>query len=383
MNQMLSRINRFCFTGALKYRFKSIFASATLFFLVMTISLPGASASVKRIPERADGIATTSFTQRFASVKSGSSAVINRKKAKKSFPVTISSGGYKDTVPTRPTRILCLSASSTQMLYAIGAGKQVVAVDKYSAYPKNAPRTSFTGYETSAEDYLPYHPNLVILAFNENNMVQQLNVLHIPVLVMPAANTIRSADIQMLQLGLATGHYLAAKKQVNKLATTLHQISHRVGNKGQGLTYFIELSPSLYTATSSTFIGSVFSLFKMKNIAGQVKYNSNYPQINSSFLLKSNPDIVILADTVCCGQTPKSFASRPGYSVLQAVKNHNVYGVNDSVASEWGPHTLVVMAQYLAQVLIHRAAVKSHLVMINNNLSGRASSVYTRIILSR
>ncbi len=303
--------------------------------------------------------ATTHFVPSLAAPSFGLRAdfIGDNRKAKKShdgFPVTITSGGYKETIYTKPDRILCLSASSTQMLYAIGAGKQVVGVDKYSTYPKNAPRTSFTGYETSAEDYLSLHPDLVILAFNESNMVAQLNALHIPVLVMPAASTIQSASIQMLQLGNATGHYQAAKEQVKELNTTLHAISARVGNRGKGVTYFIELSPSLYTATSATFIGSIFSLFKMKNVAGNVGHGSNYPQVNSSFLLKSNPDVVILADTVCCGQTPKSFAARPGYGILRAVKDHSVYGVNDSVASEWGPHTLVSMARYIANLLLRR-----------------------------
>ena len=79
------------------------------------------------------------------------------------FPVTVSSGDGSVTIPARPVRILCLSASATQMLYALGAGPQVVGVDEYSTWPANAPRTKFTGAETSAEDYLPLRPDLELL----------------------------------------------------------------------------------------------------------------------------------------------------------------------------------------------------------------------------
>ncbi|HXW78038.1 MAG TPA: hypothetical protein VEJ84_00990, partial [Acidimicrobiales bacterium] len=100
------------------------------------------------------------------------------KPAEAAFPVSVHSGDGTVRVPSRPDRILCLSASATQMLYAMGAGGQVVAVDKYSTYPPNAPRTKFTGFESSAEDYLHLHPDLVILAFETGTIIQQLQALH-------------------------------------------------------------------------------------------------------------------------------------------------------------------------------------------------------------
>ncbi|MGH3828213.1 MAG: ABC transporter substrate-binding protein, partial [Pseudonocardiaceae bacterium] len=95
------------------------------------------------------------------------------------FPVSVKSGDGTVRIPARPERILSLSASATQMLYAIGAGSQVVGVDKYSSYPANAPRTKFTGYESSAEDYLYLRPDLVIFAFETGTLIQQLQALHI------------------------------------------------------------------------------------------------------------------------------------------------------------------------------------------------------------
>ncbi len=339
-----------------EYLSKCVKATLCVLPLLLLLTVNSASASVKSAPlQRGHATAQDFAVAGLEAQIAHRGLVKTHNSGKKSFPVTITSGGYREVIPSRPTRILCLSASSTQMLYAIGALPQVVGVDKYSIYPKSAPRTSFTGYETSAEDYLPLHPDLVILAFNENSMVAQLNALHIPVLVMPAASNIHSAYIQLLQLGAATGHVKQAKKEVVKLNSSLTHIALRVANRAKGLTYFIELSPSpLYTATSDTFIGSVFSLFKMKDIADAAGHGSNYPQLNSSYLLKSNPDMVVLADTVCCGQSPALFAKRPGYSVLRAVRTHNVYGVNDSAASEWGPHTLVEFANYLSGVLLRK-----------------------------
>ena len=267
------------------------------------------------------------------------------------FPVSVQSGDGTVSIPSRPDRILSLSASATQMLYAMGAGSQVAGVDKYSAYPPNAPRTKFTGYESSAEDYLYLHPDLVIFAFETGTLVQQLRVLHIPALVLSPATGMPGVYSQLQELGQATGHQSGASEVESSLAGYLSRAAHRVGAAGRGKTYYIEVDPTYYTATSHTFIGAEFSLFGMRDIADAAGHGSAYPQISAEYILKENPDYVFLADTVCCHETAASFAGRPGFSVLSAVKLHHVVGVNDSVASQWGPHTIEEFVRILVGVL--------------------------------
>jgi iron complex transport system substrate-binding protein len=267
------------------------------------------------------------------------------------FPVTVQSGDGSVRIPLRPNRILSLSASATQMLYAIGAGRQVVGVDKYSTYPPGAPRTKFTGYESSAEDYLSLRPDLVIFAFDTGTLIQQLRVLHIPALLLPPATGMAGVDNQLAELGVATGHQSGARSVETSLAADLTATKSDVGTAGRGQTYYIEVDPTFYTATSNTFIGSEFSLFGMRDIADAAGHGTAYPQISAEYILKENPDYVFLADTVCCNQNAASFARRPGFSVLSAVRLHHVVGVNDSVASQWGPHTIETFVALLAKVL--------------------------------
>jgi iron complex transport system substrate-binding protein len=268
------------------------------------------------------------------------------------FPVSVTSQGRTVRIDKKPLRILCVSASATQMLYAIGAGRQVVAVDKYSTYPPQAPRSGLTGAETSAEDYVRYHPDLVIVAYDEGTMVQQLAKLGVPALVLPPATNMAGVYAQLRELGLATGHGGAAAGVVSSLRRYLaHQVSEAQG-KGRAATYYIELSPQpLYTATSATFVGAEFSLFGMRDIADKAGHGAPYPEISAEYLLAANPGWVFLADTVCCHATPANFARRPGFDVLSAVKDHHVLGVNDSVASQWGPHTIEEFTGFLAREL--------------------------------
>ncbi len=226
--------------------------------------------------------------------------------------MSVHSGDGTVRIAARPDRILSLSASATQMLYAIGAGGQVVGVDKYSTYPAGAPRTKFTGYESSAEDYLYLKPDLVIFAFQSGTLIQQLQALHIPALLLPPATGMAGVDNQLAELGMATGHEAGARSVGSSLASHLGAATRSVGNAGRGKTYYIEVDPTYYTATSKTFIGAEFSLFGMHDIADSAGHGSAYPQISPEYILKENPDYVFLADTVCCHETAASFAKRPG-----------------------------------------------------------------------
>jgi len=273
------------------------------------------------------------------------------------FPVSVKSGTGTVRIPSRPDRILSLSASATQMLYEIGAGSQVVGVDKYSAWPASAPRTKFTGYETSAEDYLYLKPDLVIFAFSSATLVEQLQKLQIPVLVISPATTIANVDSQLAELGEATGHQTGAKSVQSSFAADIASAVHSANGDGRGTTYYIELDPTnYYTATSGTFIGAEFSLFGMRDIADPAGHGSQYPQISPEYILREDPDYVFLADTVCCGANAANFARRPGFSVLKAVRLHHVVGVNDSVGAQWGPHTMEAFVSLLARVLRQGAA---------------------------
>ncbi|MEA2566165.1 MAG: cobalamin transport system substrate-binding protein, partial [Actinomycetota bacterium] len=206
-----------------------------------------------------------------------------------SFPVTVTAGNGTVAVPGRPARIVSMSATSTEMLYAIGAGPQVVAVDKYSTDPPNAPTTSFTGSETSAEGYMTFRPDLVVLAFDTgHNLVAQLGLLHVPTLLLPPATSMDDTYRQFQELGQATGHAAAATREVASIRQQLDSIAGSVGNRVKGLTYYQEIDNTLYTATSKTFIGALYARLGMVNISDPADHQgSGYPQLSAEYLIKA------------------------------------------------------------------------------------------------
>jgi iron complex transport system substrate-binding protein len=254
-----------------------------------------------------------------------------------SFPVTIHAANGDVVIKTRPTRVISLTPSATEDLFAAGAGKQVVAVDDQSDYPKQAPTTKLSGYTPNAEAIASYNPDLVVVS-NDGGIVAQLQKLGIAVLLEPAPDNIAGAYDEIRQLGKATGHTQQATTVVRSMQKQLTALIRSVPKASRHLKVYHELDPTYYSATSATFIGRMYKLFGFRDIADAAdSTHSGYPQLSAEYIVSANPDLVVLADSICCGQSAATVAARPGWGGVSAVQHHRVIAIDDSVASRWGP----------------------------------------------
>ncbi|WP_030171780.1 ABC transporter substrate-binding protein [Spirillospora albida] len=251
--------------------------------------------------------------------------------------VTVEAANGKVTIPAKPKRIVSLSPTHTETLFAIGAGPQVVAVDDYSNHPANAPRTKLSGFKPNAEAIIGYRPDLVVVSDDMNGIVKALEKVKIPVLREPAAQTLDEAYDEITDLGQATGHEAEAKKLTADMKASIEK-TVAAASQGKGLDYYHELTDQLHSVTSKTFVGQVYGLFGLRNVAdGAEKAAGGYPQLSREFLVRQDPDLIFLADTKCCGQSAATVAKRPGFDGLTAVKKNGVVALDDDVASRWGP----------------------------------------------
>ena len=249
-----------------------------------------------------------------------------------------------------PHRIVSLSPTVTEDLFAVGAGKQVVAVDQDSNYPERAPRTSLSGVTPNVEAIANYHPDLVFISYNPGNFASQLRKLGIKVVNVAAASDLRQAYREILAIGAVTGHTRGAKAVVHSMRTHLAAIVRSVPRTRRHLRVYHELEQDYYSATSNTFIGSIYKLFGFRNIADAAATPGNqYPQLSAEYIIAKNPQIIVLADTKCCGQSAATVAARPGWSSISAVQHHRVVQANDDVASRWGPR-IVQFARSVARM---------------------------------
>jgi iron complex transport system substrate-binding protein len=270
--------------------------------------------------------------------------------AASSFPVTIRAANGAVTIKANPTRIVSLSPTSTEDLYAVGAGKQVVAVDQDSNYPAGVPKTSLSGLTPNIEAIAKYNPSLVVAWENTGGLVSGLAKLGIPVLLEPAVSTLAGAYAQIEQIGQATGHAARAQQAVATMKQQIAADVKQAGASHKDLAYYWELSANpYYSATSSTFIGQIVGLFGLKNIADAADKASDggYPELSEEYIVTARPQIIFLADNQPTdgAQTPAVVAKRPGWPAIPAVKNHEIIALNDDIASRWGPRLPQLVAQ--------------------------------------
>ena len=233
-------------------------------------------------------------------------------------------------------RIVSLSPTSTEMLFAVGAGDLVVAVDDFSNVPPEAPTTDLSGFTPNVEAIAAFEPTAVYSSV----AIEGLDAIGIENIVLPAAVTIDIVYAQIEQVGAETGNVAQAAELVLQMQTDIDAILASLPEREAPLTYYHELDTTFFSATSSTFIGQVYSLLGLENIADPADPDGEsfgFPQLSEEFIIEADPDIIFLADTIFEGQTADTVSARPGWDQLSAVSNGNVIEMNDDIASRWGP----------------------------------------------
>ncbi|WP_420451027.1 ABC transporter substrate-binding protein [Ilumatobacter sp.] len=251
--------------------------------------------------------------------------------------VTTGSDGSADAVPER---VVSLSPTHTEIMFAIGADDLLVAVDQNSNHPEEVSElpNELSGFEPNVEAIAAYEPDLVLIGGDFTGLGDQLADIGIDSWDGPAATSFDDTYAQITELGDRTGNDEEASELVDSMRARIDELASSAPDLGDGATYYHELGPELYTATSSTFIGEVYGLFGLSNVADELEADAGqYPQLNAEFLVEADPDLVYLADTRCCDVTAASFGEREGYGSIAAVSSDAVVELDDDIASRWGP----------------------------------------------
>ena len=260
--------------------------------------------------------------------------------AQTNYPITITSGGAKVTFAKAPKRIISLSPTATESLFAIGAGAQVIAVDDQSNYPKSAPRTSLSGYSPNLETILSKRPDLIVISYNPSNLMRSLRNAKIPVIMQDAAADLAGSYAQIRQLGRVTNHAAEAETVVKRMQAQVHDAVSSLSNVQGDVKFYHELDNTMYSITSTTFIGSLYKKAGLTNIADRADGASyGYPQLSAEYIVAANPSLIFLADAQCCGQSYSTLRARSGFTRISAIKLRNVVILNEDIASRWGPRT--------------------------------------------
>jgi iron complex transport system substrate-binding protein len=284
------------------------------------------------------------------------------------LPIIISSGA---SASVKPTCVVSLSPTATETLFAIGAGKEVQAVDTDSDFPTTGlPKKRINALNPSVEAIIGLckttsahpspKPDLVIISYDANEIKEKLAAVGVKVVDQEPPTTVAGALAQIEQLGTLTGHVKSAEKLATSIKKTIAaDVASVPKHPGKTLTAYYELDTTYYSLTSSTFVGSLLKALGVVNIADpkNTTADAGYPQLSPEYIIGADPKMIFLADTLCCGQSATTVAKRPGFSSIAAVKDGEVIPLNDDIASRWGPRLSVLMNELTASV---KDALKNH-----------------------
>ena len=270
------------------------------------------------------------------------------------FPVTVDTDAGELTLEERPERIVSLSPAATEILFAIGAGDQVVAADEFSTYPAEAPATDLSGFEPNVEAVAAYEPDLVVVAFDPGDLVASLEALDIPVFVNAPPMDVESGYDDIAAFGLLTGHVDQTADVVAQMREEMDE-AYAAAPEGADVRVYHEVDDTFFAASSHSFIGSVYAELGAQNIADEADVDaSGYPQLTEEAVVAADPELIVITDEI--GYGPEDVAARPGWSQISAVQQDAVVVVDGDIASRWGPR-LPQLVQTLAEALSGAAAV--------------------------
>jgi len=265
------------------------------------------------------------------------------------YPLTLTDGKSRSvTLEGAPQHIASLSPAATEILFAIGAGDQVAAVEKFSDYPPEAKTLpQLDAYQPSVEAIAGARPDLVLVFYDPGNLVEGLTNANLTVFFLETPTSVEGVLEQIRLLGEATGHPQEAEELVESMQQGIGAVQERLADVEQGPRLFHEVDNQLYTVAPNSFVGNLYTILKAQNIAAGT--DQAYPQLSQEAIIEADPEVIILGDAAG-GESAETVKARPGWGSISAVKNDRIYVVDPDIVSRQGPR-LVDALETLAQVL--------------------------------
>ncbi len=265
------------------------------------------------------------------------------------FPLTITDdAGMEVTLDAEPERIVALQPSFVEVLFEIGAGNKVVAVDQNTDYPPEAAGlTKLSGFDPSVEAIVAEEPDLVLIQYDPGTLTDALEASGIPVALLESPETIEGVYGQIATIGQISGQTDEAEDLVSQMREEIADVVATIPEGAERPSVFHEVDNTLYSVGPGSFIHDIYAALGAENIAEAT--GEAYPQLNNEAVIAANPDVIILADEEF-GETVETVAARPGWSAIAAVQSGRVHGVDPDLISRPGPRlpeTVRQIAEFL------------------------------------
>ena len=275
-----------------------------------------------------------------------------------SAAIVLTDGLGRQVILAQPAqKIISLAPSTTEILYAVGAGKQVIGRDALSDYPEEAKSLKDVGSADSSkvnsEAILALHPDLILLAnITPKEQVKVLEDLGLVVFMLPNPTDLNGMYENLRTTAKLTGHEAETETLIASLQGRVKTVADKLAGATEKPLVFYEIDATdvkaPWTAGPGSFIETMIGLAGGRNVGSSLK--DQWAQISLEELVKQNPDVIVLGDALWGGVTPEIIKERANWANINAVKNNKTFPFDDNLMSRPGPR-LVDGLEALAKLL--------------------------------
>ena len=234
-------------------------------------------------------------------------------------------------------KIISLSTTHTEIIQSLGAENTLVGVDAFSEV--DFPVEVIDAYTVTAEELVPLNPDVVIIAFDFNGIVEGLEAEEINYVLLHPARKLDDVYAQIANIGEMVNKKSEASSTIRDMKLEINRIINNSNYQDITVYHEIGYSYGIYSVNSESLIGEIYNLLGVTNIANSEEdpYGSGYPALSEEMVIESNPDFIVVGHS---DYLNKDLSIRDGWGDISAVQNSRVFFLDDTLASNWGTTTL-------------------------------------------
>ena len=234
-------------------------------------------------------------------------------------------------------KIISLSTTHTEIIQSLEAENTLVGVDAFSEV--DFPVEVIDAYTVTAEELVPLNPDIVIIAFDFNGIVEGLKAQEINYVLLPPAKNLDDVYAQISTIGDIVNKKNEASSTIRDMKLEINRIINNSNYQDVNVYHEIGYSYGIYSVNSESLIGEIYNLLGVTNIANSEEdpYGSGYPALSEEMVIESDPDFIVVGHS---DYLNKDLSIRDGWGDISAVQNSRVVFLDDTLASNWGTTTL-------------------------------------------
>ena len=234
-------------------------------------------------------------------------------------------------------RVVSLSTTHTEIIQTLGGENLLVGIDSFSE--SELPIEKIDAFTVTADELVNLNPDLVIVAFDFNGIIDGLEALNLNYVLLPPARNFDEVYTQIMEIGNLINKSEESIDLVSEMENDVAEIIESFSAQNVKVFHEIGYTYGIYTVNENSFIGEIYNLLGVDNIANfkEDPFGSGYPEFSEEEILMANPNLIIVGHS---DYLNKDLSTRVGWEEITAIQSGNLFFLDENLANNWGTNTV-------------------------------------------